>query len=656
MARLSIIGFRTLSMTVIGAAAFVGATLLIGDNARDRILHQRAISEARAWADILVTETPNLVDALAGNAPTPRMLRALDQSREIGSVFRYKLFDSKGIVQYVSTGGKWDDMHARSRGEFSETAATVAITNKPVVEARRGDGIKRPKYFSSAYVPLQLDGTAKGVIEFYLDNAASAASVDRVLFGAATALATITGLAFLLPMLGFFWEERRRLHAAERLAHVSQYDDLTALLNRGAFRHEVEKAVKSQGLFAIHVIDLDQFKDVNDTHGHPIGDILLHEVADRLRETALRQAKIARLGGDEFALLQPLTTDDGSEVARLAQRVVRALSMPFQIAGLDLAIGASVGTAVFPKDGSNADELIKAADLALYAAKRSGRGRMICFEPSLEETRRARYALEARIRQATEAGDFELHFQPLFSTDGKVLRAFEALVRLRDENGEMISPSIFIPIAEELRLIDKIGLWVLREACQTASLWPTGITVAVNLSPLQFDGGKLCATVAEVLSTSGLSPAQLELEVTESILLENAESVLEQLKKLKAMGVSIALDDFGTGYSSLSYLWRFPFDTLKVDGSFMKGLNDPTSRSREVLNTIIALGRVLDLHVTAEGVETSEQINVLRELKCDFVQGFLLGRPIPAIDVAAAIFNTNSLTNAGTLQELKDVA
>jgi EAL domain-containing protein (putative c-di-GMP-specific phosphodiesterase class I) len=328
--------------------------------------------------------------------------------------------------------------------------------------------------------------------------------------------------------------------------------------------------------------------------------------------------------------------------------------MPFALGPVEVSIGASVGTSLHPVDGGSRERLLMASDLALYAAKRAGRGRSCRFTPEIEQEYRERIALETRLRQAVETEDFELFYQPLYATDGTTLRAFEALLRMKDSDGSIIAPAVFIPVAEELRLIDRIGRWVMREACRTATLWPDELCVAVNLSPLQFLGGGLAQTVRTVLAETGLDPKRLELEMTESVLLEKPEEILLQLHAIKAMGVSIALDDFGTGYSSLSYLWRFPFDTLKVDGSFMAGLSDPNSRSREVLDTIVALGRVLNLHITAEGVETREQIEILQTLRCDFVQGYLLGRPVASTEVASVIlsaFRKKELGETGSLPQ-----
>lgn len=649
MPRPALFGLRTLSLLILGVILFAGSAMMIGHDAREQLLHQRAVSEARTWGEHLLANVEDLADVIAGQEPSAESLRLLEQTRRAGDVFRYKVFDRQGIVRHVSEGGKWDDLHARSKGEFSAVALQVVESLVPVIEARRGNGISRPFFFTSAYLPLKQHADVLGVIEIYIDHSASAARFDSILLKTGISITLITGLAFLLPMIGFFWEARQRARTADQLLHIANHDDLTELLNRNAFLEAVDSMVANSAMFAVHIIDLDRFKDINDTHGHPVGDALLRDVANRLRDTAGRSARIARLGGDEFALLQPIQSAESREVSRLAHRVVRALSVPYSIDGLELSIGASVGTALFPQDGLFGLSIIKAADLALYAAKRLGRGQAVAFEPTIEEERRARHALEGRVRQAVDTGDFDLNFQPLFATDGKTLRAFEALLRLKDQDGGNIPPAVFIPVAEEMRVIDRIGEWVLREACRTATLWPDTITVAVNLSPLQFGSGALGDLVERTLKETGLAPGRLELEVTEGILLENSEWVLQQLHALKALGVSIALDDFGTGYSSLSYLWRFPFDTLKVDGSFMKGISDPTSRSREVLDTIIALGKVLDLQVTAEGVETEEQITVLRELKCDFVQGFLFGRPVPALDVAATILKASrAVTEAGT--------
>jgi diguanylate cyclase (GGDEF)-like protein len=632
---------RFVSILFAGSVVFVGSAIWIGLQVRSHLLMRDAAIFAEAWTQHLAADIPDLASVVAGQTPTPETQRHLQESGKVGGIFRFKIFDERGHLQFVADDGAWGEMHGVTLGAVSETARQVMLRQSSRVEAKRGDGVLSPPIFATAYFPLRIDDAVIGVLEAYIDHTKKAREIDGLLLVAGATTALLTGLAFFLPMLGFFWTARQREETVQRLRHVAQHDPLTDLLNRTAFLSRVDALAARNQRFAIHIIDLDRFKDINDTYGHPVGDGLLCEAARRIVAITDGFAEVARLGGDEFALVQPIRSRADRETEQLARRIVATMAVPFVVDGVEMQIGASIGHALFPGDGDTADRLMKSADLALYAAKKLGRGRAVAFDASIEEERIARHSLETRIRLAAERGEFELHFQPLYATDGKTLRAFEALLRLEDQDGVSIAPSVFIPVAEELRLIDRIGAWVLGEACRVAKLWPSPIAVAVNLSPIQFESGTLIELVERVLAQTRLEPARLELEVTESVLLENSEWVLEQLHGLKALGVSIALDDFGTGYSSLSYLWRFPFDTLKVDGSFMKGIADPSSRSREVLDTIIALGRVLNLHVTAEGVETPEQVQVLRELRCDYVQGYLFGRPIPAMDVAATILRAH---------------
>jgi EAL domain-containing protein (putative c-di-GMP-specific phosphodiesterase class I) len=297
----------------------------------------------------------------------------------------------------------------------------------------------------------------------------------------------------------------------------------------------------------------------------------------------------------------------------------------------------SIGVALAPEDGTNPERILKSADLALYKAKADGRNCIRFFLPEMDVELQARTKLEKIIREAVLNGRFELHYQPLFEMTERRLIGFEALVRLPAEDGTLIPPMEFIPLAEELRLIDKIGAWVLREACRTAATWPDNMTVAVNLSPAQFLAGSVSDVVADALKSAGLAPHRLELEITETLLLGDSKTTMEELQKLKAMGVAIVMDDFGTGYSSLSYLWKFPFDKIKIDRSFMQGLDGSGRDAETVVKTIIALGRELKMRVTVEGVETAQQATFLDDADGDQAQGFFFGRPVPAAEVSASI-------------------
>ena len=329
---------------------------------------------------------------------------------------------------------------------------------------------------------------------------------------------------------------------------------------------------------------------------------------------------------------------NGKDAAeQFARRLMSALTVPMQFKENAILSTVSVGIALAPADGSNPERLLKSADLALYKAKADGRDCFRFFLPEMDTELQARIELEGIIRDAVRHDRFELYYQPLFEMSDRRLVGFEALIRLPRKDGTLIPPMVFIPVAKELRLIDKIGTWVLREACRTAMTWPEHMTVAVNLSAAQFLTGSISAIVAVALKETGLAAKRLELEITETLLLGNTETIIAELRTLKAMGVAIVMDDFGTGYSSLSYLWRFPFDKIKIDRSFMQGCDGPSHEAETVVKTIIALGRELHMRVTVEGVETAKQAAFLEQVDGDQVQGFFFGRPIPASELAASI-------------------
>ena len=430
------------------------------------------------------------------------------------------------------------------------------------------------------------------------------------------------------------------LAAQARITHMAHHDALTDLANRTQLVNKLEDALAAlpsqRTGVAVHFIDLDRFKNVNDTLGHDVGDFLLKTVAERLRDVTRAGDVVARLGGDEFVVVQ--TGVGGKDkVEEFAHRLISAVTAPLKLNDQIIVAMVSIGVALAPEDGTNPERILKSADLALYKAKADGRNCIRFFLPEMDAELQARTKLEKIIREAVLNGRFELHYQPLFEMTERRLIGFEALLRLPAENGTLIPPMEFIPLAEELRLIDKIGAWVLREACRTAATWPDNMTVAVNLSPAQFLAGSVSDVVADALKSTGLAPHRLELEITETLLLGDSKTTMEELQKLKAMGVAIVMDDFGTGYSSLSYLWKFPFDKIKIDRSFMQGLDGSGRDAETVVKTIIALGRELKMRVTVEGVETAQQATFLDDADGDQAQGFFFGRPVPAAEVSASI-------------------
>lgn len=423
---------------------------------------------------------------------------------------------------------------------------------------------------------------------------------------------------------------------AERIHRLAHYDTLTGLANRSLLHERVTQAIararRGGGKLAVLCLDLDGFKAVNDLHGHGAGDCLLCEVAARLGRDVRETDTVARLGGDEFVVLQ--TEDVGSCTARaLAERLVEALGKPYDIGTgqAQAAVTASVGVALFPDDGEEPEILLHNADTALYRAKWAGKNRAAFFQPEMDRELRERRALERDLRQAAARGELSLAWQPLSAAGEGVITGFEVLLRWRHAERGLIPPDVFIPVAEACGAIVAIGDWVMREACREAARWTAPLHVAVNVSPVQAQNGEAFAVmVEEALSSSGLDPSRLVLEVTEGVLIRDADRVLAALNRLKARGVRVALDDFGTGYSSLATLRAFPFDKLKIDRSFIAGMGaSPGDQDTAIVHAVLGLARGLGLPVVAEGVETSAQFGALRDAGCQEVQGWLVGRPAP---------------------------
>ncbi|NLH83285.1 MAG: EAL domain-containing protein, partial [Phyllobacteriaceae bacterium] len=412
------------------------------------------------------------------------------------------------------------------------------------------------------------------------------------------------------------------------------HDALTGLPNRTAFMQRLSEHLAdcetSRASFSVLSVDLDRFKTVNDLYGHPVGDLLLREVARRLQATA-EGCVVARLGGDEFMLLCPDPAQPAAS-EMLAARLKAAIAEEFVLDGHRLRSGMSVGVAVHPTDGRDHATLLANADAALYRSKAEGRDTVRFFEPEMDRRLRERRSLQNDLVTALKRGELSLHFQPQARIDGEVF-GFEALLRWNHPTRGSVSPGVFIPLAEESNLIVEISEWVLREACRVAAAWDRPLTVAVNLSPVQFRHGDLPTLIRQILFETGLPPGRLELEITEGVLIGDFARVVGLLRRIKAMGIKIAMDDFGTGYSSLSYLQSFPFDKIKIDRSFVSNIGS-NDQATAIIRAVIGLCRGLDLPVIAEGVETEDQRAFLRQELCGEIQGFLIGRPLPIADYA----------------------
>ena len=425
-----------------------------------------------------------------------------------------------------------------------------------------------------------------------------------------------------------------RCRSEQQIAHMAHHDPLTDLPNRILFRerlvHEL-KRVRRGEIIAVLALDLDYFKTINDTLGHPIGDELLKLVADRLRSCTREPDTVARLGGDEFAIIMT-QLHTSTDVTVLARRIRESVNKPFHVAGHQIVTDISIGISVAPDDGTEPDVLLKNADMALYGAKGDGRGSWRFFEAEMDTNMRARRDLEMSLRSALVNDEFKLHYQPLVTISNNEISGFEALIRWNRSGNRLVSPADFIPVAEETGLIVPIGEWVLRSACKEAAKWPSHIKVAVNISPAQLSNRNIVAAVSSALEAAELPAHRLQLEITETVLLQNTFSTLATLHKLRELGVQIALDDFGTGYSSLSYLRSFPFDKIKIDRSFIKDLG-VGEEPYAIVNAVAGLANGLKIVSTAEGVETEKQLEILQTIGCTEIQGFLFSRPLPAEDV-----------------------
>ena len=448
--------------------------------------------------------------------------------------------------------------------------------------------------------------------------------------------------------LGVHQDITEQRQAEEKISHMAHHDALTGLANRILLREQMNlelNEVKRGASLAALCLDLDYFKQVNDTIGHPIGDALLCAVAKRLNECISDTDFVARLGGDEFAIIQTQVEQPVSAKA-LAQRLVDAISKPFIVEGHEIVIGTSVGISIAPNDSTDADVLLKCADMALYRAKEQGRNGFSVFETTMDTKMHERRTLEIDLRKALAVGEFELFYQPIMNLEHDTISGFEALLRWNHPTRGMVSPATFIPLAEETGLIVPIGEWVLRQACAEAAKWPDDVKVTVNLSPVQFRNKTLVPMVTSAIANSGIPAARLELEITETIMLQNTDGTLAVLRTLQGLGVHISMDDFGTGYSSLSYLRSFPFDKIKIDQSFVRDL-DKGSDAIAIIHAVSGLGKSFGMTTTVEGVETKEQLEQVGSEGCTEGQGYLFSRPQPASEVPRLLLSLGR-TKRGT--------
>ena len=624
-----------------GALVLAASSLWVIRAEEQRQLERSAEQSALQWAHFAEHALPPVGEFRPGTVLLPQAREQLLRLTNFNNIFLYRLYDRVGDQLLVSS-----DLNAslntplpvyregignhHDGGKKAHIRDTV-MAGKNYVELKRETRADRPAVYSETYVPVLKEGVVQGVGEVYVDQTELAAET-RAGF---TRVAALVG-GFLLLFMGIgFYQSWRRLRTARKsrakyqeLAHA---DPLTGSMNRVSFSLELNAAAERHREggpgFALICIDLDNFKEINDTLGHAAGDQALREATQRITASVREGDFVARLGGDEFAVLL-MNVEKRAVVASMAHRLVQQLGQPMSIGGILFNFGGSAGIAMYGLDAETSDDMLAKADLALYRAKETARGYFTFFDAQMDVKQKMRRELAHDLGTAIEAGQLEVHYQPLFESDAHTLVGYEALLRWHHPTRGLVSPVEFIGMAEENGLIGKIGQWVLQQACQDATGWPASLTVQVNVSAAQFADTKLVGNIMASLASSGLAAKRLGLEITESLLVNNTEQVSRVLNELTRAGISLAMDDFGTGYSSLAYLWRFPFSKVKIDRAFTGNL-ESNAKVSVIVRSIISLAHALDIRVNAEGVETDGQINLLRTMGCDELQGFGLGLPRP---------------------------
>jgi diguanylate cyclase (GGDEF)-like protein len=624
-----------LALGAVKLSQFISADMLRAD----------ALSTVSAWAGDLTETADDIPAVIAGAAPSGKTEDLLNDATKVGDIYRYKIADRSGRTVFNSERASFHSVAKTNVDGRWKRIVDSVLSGATFTELGSGKSSENPPYFVRCYLPLKKDGAVIGIMDVYIDQTEDHAIYGRSLILTESIMAIMVLLAGGVPGFVVYRKMRDHRKAQAEALFLAEHDSLTGLANRKMLAETAHGALawnrRNNGYVAALVVDLDRFKEINDTFGHSVGDEVLKTVAARLKSAVRVEDIVARLGGDEFVVLQiGMNQPDGATY--LATRLLKLLAEPIEINELQLVCAASMGVAISPADTEDWEELLSRADIALYRAKEEGRGNASFFETGMDAMFRERRRLESELRRAMDTKAFHLAYQPLINFRGGELVGFEALLRW-PEGWEPQSPATFIPVAEEAGLIVPIGAWVLKTACHEAAAWTKPLKIAVNLSPLQFSHGDIVAVVDEALRSSGLDPERLELEVTESLWLQNTEAVLDQLTRLRSRGISIALDDFGTGYSSLSYLWKFPFDKVKVDRSFVTQMEiDP--KAAAIVDTVVALGRTLDLTITAEGVETQEQAEALKRAGCDEGQGYLFSRPLSASATIDLINSSASIT------------
>lgn len=638
----------------VGVASFVCAIVACMHVAIDRTVDYavgvNAARTAVSWSGYLVKRLPDLPDLIAEGRPDPKQAVEIASIAEVGDVFRFKLFNASGRLVLISDSIA-ETFEPGALHDHNGNAAKVVRTGKYQISLRDGrQKTNRPDLYVEAYVPvIGPQGTLLGVAEVYLDQTAVSTLFHTLFNTLALGLTALLLLAFVVPYRSFLTSARLERRSRARASFLARHDPVSNVLNRFGLlemiRLEEDETRLSLANASVIFLDIDHFKAINDSFGHKVGDAFLAHVGDCITRCLASRDLVGRMGGDEFMIIAERRKLE--DVHALVEKIQSLVSSPLRCDGATVVGHLSIGIHFPDGEGIPIEGRMHKADVALYQAKMDGRNVYRTFTVDMEAQTLRRRQIEASVLSGLEQDRFELQYQPLLHQTTRSCAGFEALLRFRDESGTPVPPAEFIPVAEAIGAIGRIGAWVLDRAIETAADWPDHLFVAVNLSARQFQDNSLIPHIRAALDRTGLDPARLELEVTESLIMEDSESVAAQLHELRALGVSLAMDDFGTGYSSLGYLWQFGFNKLKIDRSFIAGLENESRKPVEIIDTIIMLGHKLDMTVTAEGIETERQAKYLADLECDHFQGYLYGRPMNREDLAPYLLNTLSLPFVG---------
>lgn len=598
----------------------------------------------RQWSGYINNSMPDLEQIIHTGRPTAEQLQQLEIMREVGNVFLFKLFAPDGTLVLIS-----DEVSTRASGDsvglVNARARSAFQTGQIVISVKNGKGEKsRPDVYVESYMRAHdAKGHPVGTFEIYVDQTKMATFLQAIFGWAAAGLALLGSLAYLIPACAFLQRNADATRAENQISYLTEFDPLTSLLSRHSFTERLDQEIDQPYSYlaadAVIFIDIDNFKAINDEYGHEGGDQFIIHIANAIKSQVGDVGYAARFGGDEFTVSLPGISERG--LRKICDSILREARKPAlcgnQIITGEISIGAHLN-----HRKSNSTDLLRKADIALYNAKNSGKNRFVLFNENMAHQLKSRRDLERRLQKAHDRREFELNYQPIIDSKTSKIVGFEALLRLPDGNGGYISPDQFIPVAESIGLISPISKWAMHEALATANTWPGKLFVSVNLSPRQFEDGNLVNTIKTAVEQTGFPANRLELEVTESLFLGNTESVDLQIKELKRFGASIALDDFGTGYSSIGYLIRYGFNKLKVDRSFLLAHEKDPDRLHGVLETIVSLGHGLGMCVTAEGIETQDQADMLGDLNCDQFQGYHFGKPMDRDTVAIVLLRSTA--------------